>query len=370
MKLESEKLGRLAIITENNAICEFGKDYIVNYLCKKLEENWQVDLLLITGEGEKISNKLRECNPKLFTYAKSEQKNLNIPSIIISEGLKYNSEIAKASSLFYYLHSHPSIYEAYVFIGLSLSTISLLPFTKKRNCMIPLLHPRELSYFFNNQAFVYGLICCDHFFCHSQKEAEAIRKIQPHAEIRTFPIMIDISFVKENIKNPKIIKTENEYALLIAEKYDATISYFYEKLKKNYDSILLLIGQKQSVFDESLHFISFNDFVYNYDNLISKLKVVLVFMNRDFFPIIYNIAQYGIPMFISPLYPWQDLIDGNNLNFLSFNKEINPDSAIDSFGILPFGYYHYSFYTNYLLRFINEWCIDNKLRCEKLEAKK
>jgi len=370
MELANEKLGRVAIITENNTICEFGKDYIVSYIFKKLEETWEVDLLLINEVGEKVSNGLKECNPKLFTYSKSEPKNLNIPSAIITEGLKYNSEIAKASSLFYYLHSHPSLYEAYVFVGLSLSTISLLPFTKKRNCLIPLLYPRELSHYFNNQAFVYALIACDYFFCHSQKEAEAVRKIQPHAEIRTFPIMTDISFVKENIKNPKIVKIENECALLIAEKYDATISYFYKKLQKNFDNVLLLIGQKQSLPDEKLHIISFNDFVHNFDNLISKLKAALVFMNRDFFPIIYNIAQYGVPLFISTLYPWQDFIDGNNLNFLSFNEEINPDTAKDSLGILPQGYHHYSFYTNYLLRYINEWCIDNKLRCEKLEAKK
>ena len=56
---ESKKIGRLALIAENNAHCEFGKDYILYYLYHLLSEVWDIEILLINQENRQLSSFLR-----------------------------------------------------------------------------------------------------------------------------------------------------------------------------------------------------------------------------------------------------------------------------------------------------------------------
>ena len=84
-------------------------------------------------------------------------------------------------------------------------------------------------------------------------------------------------------------------------------------------------------------------------------------MNKDFYPVLYNFAQHYIPLHISRNYAWPELLDGDGLSFLSFDKDIEIHTSGKS-TIMPPGYHHNKYYTNYFLKFMNEWSIDNKLR--------
>lgn len=84
-------------------------------------------------------------------------------------------------------------------------------------------------------------------------------------------------------------------------------------------------------------------------------------MNKDFYPVLYNLSQFNVPLLISQNYAWNELLDGGGITYLSFDQEMA--SAFNGrSSIMPPGYYHYKYYTNYFLKFINEWSIDNKLR--------
>ena len=362
---ESKKIGRLALIAENNAQCEFGKDYILYYLYHLLSEVWDIEILLINQENRPLSSFLRECNAKAFTYSLDSIGSLSIPAAssgLIRSALEFRSDIEKSYSLYKYLNADPDYYDAYVFVGLTHAICSLLPLTRKRNCIVPLLFPRAGPIFGNNAAVRHALLNCDYFFCHSSKESQAVNALQPYAEVRCFPIMLDLEFIEKKIEPAKEMVLSEDYAIVIGECYNSTISHFISKLKqKGLDPIILLGDSISSDREIDVRGINLFEFAKHFSEIMSHAKIILIFMNKDFYPVLYNLSQFNVPLLISQNYAWNELLDGSGIAYLSFDQEIT--SAFNGrSSIMPPGYYHYKYYTNYFLKFINEWSIDNKLR--------
>jgi hypothetical protein len=365
MKNYNNKFGNLAIIIENDAYTDYGKNILASYLYRKLDELWNVELLIISMENKLIPQTLKQCNSCLFNYSYDFIVKFDIDekfSSLIKASKEYKNEIAKGMQLFDYLINNPNKYNAYVFIGLTYSILPLLSLTKKRNCIIPLLKPRIGTSMIANPSVQLALLNCDYYFCHSHKEANLLQSVQPYAEIRTFPIMLDINS-KENASGNNMIADE-DIALIMSEFIDSKIEHYCCKLKEKGYTPYILCEDKSNLNYNLPKAISFNDFIKYFNQFIDKIKIALFFMGEDFFPLLYNLAQYCIPIYISPDYPWYELIDMENIKILSCQENFSNLSEVKTIYFQEF--HHHNYYNSYLLKFITEWSVDNKLRAANI----
>lgn len=357
-----DKFGRIALVSENDGSEYSARVYLHELICRELDRDWDIDLLLLNN-GATISSRLQKLPHTVFEHSSGISHPVASPSRMITSALDFKTQIGSALPL--YRHLARTSYDAVIFVGLSPAMCSLLPLTYKRNCMIPLLAPGDGHDYTNNLALKTALLNCDYFLCHSQKESSILSALQPHAEVRHFPLMIDPDRVARNA-HPREIERQGSFVLGIAESLNPTVMDFTDRLLGQGQRVVLALDKNSDLpHREGLTVIDIAALIDNFQDLVADIKGACCFLGRKFFPIFYNLCQYNVPIFLAPNYPWHQLIDGDGFSFLSL--ESNPDflHAPDSRNIIPCGYQHHSYYVNYWIRFLQEWCINNKLRCER-----
>ena len=358
------KYGKLAIILENDYFSDCGKNWLAIYLYDKLEESWDIDLLIISSQDKPIKQSIYEHNARIFYYSYDSIINFEIDgttSQLIKRASEFRNDIAKALPLYNYLINNIDRYDAYVFVGLTYAIIPLLPLTKKKNCMIPLLKPRFGQIIGTNPAIQLALLNCDYFFCHSEKEAKYIRIYQPYAEIRVFPIMLDLNYSYYQKGKKEDFSLDESSALIITEYIDKKVEHYATKLKRINLTPYIIHNEELKTLDmNAINQINFSTFVRCFYSLIDKIKIALFFMQDDFFFLLYNLAQHSVPIYLSRDYIWNDLIDIDSIGLLSLNNQF--DEPIVRSSLMFEEFHHYQYYNNYLLKFVNDWCVDNKIR--------
>lgn len=357
-----DKFGRIALVSENDGSKYSARVYLHELICRTLERDWDIDLLLLNN-GTTISSRLQKMPHTVFEPSSGISHPWTSPSRMISSALDFREQIGNALPL--YRHLKSTSYDAVIFVGLSPAMCSLLPLTYKRNCMIPLLAPGDWHDYTNNQALKTALLNCDYFLCHSQKESSILSGLQPYAEVRHFPLMIDPHGAARNTHYQKI-EPRNSFVLMIAESIHPTVMDFVDRsLAQGHRVVLALDKDADFLHREGLLVVAMATLIDNFQSWVADIKGACCFLGRAFFPIFYNLCQYNVPVFLAPNHPWHQLIDGDGFSFLSFESEPDFRHAPDSRNIIPFGYQHHSYYVNYWIRFLQEWCVNNKLRCEK-----
>ncbi len=357
-----EKLGRIGIITENDHSNYSARIYLLELLNSSLNSNWDIEFLILNNGGN-LSPRIQNGFCVVFESSTGEQNQFATPSSLIQSGLNVGDEIQRAMPL--YQHLMRQHYDAFIFLGLSPATCSLLPVTHKRNCVVPLLAPCDWHYFINNQALKTALLSCDYFLCHSAREAAIISSLQPHAEIKHFPLMVDLELLAERPVERRIAFDE-EFVLMIAEAQSPTLLEFAARLRRAGHKVVLTVDRSMDdCIGEEIPIVDMISAISQFREWIPKIRGSCLFFGRQFFPIIYNLCQYNIPLYLAPNYPWHDLIDGNSVGFLSFERDPDLDHPCESRSAIPYGYHHYRYFVNYWIRFLQEWCINNKLRCER-----
>lgn len=362
------KYGKLAIILENDYFSDFGKNWLAIYLYDKLREMWDVDLLVISSQDKPIKQSVYEHSARIFYYSYDSIINFEIGSTtsqLIKRASEFRNDIAKALPLYNYLINNIDRYDAYVFIGLTYAIIPLLPLTKKKNCMIPLLKPRFGQIIGTNPAVQLALLNCDYFFCHSEKEAKYIRTYQPYAEIRVFPIMLDLNYSYYQGSRSSDFAVDKNVALIVTEYVDKKVEHYAIEMREiNLRPYIMHSEEIKETNKNIMKEISFETFVKYFYSLIDSIKLALFFMQEDFYFLFYNLAQHCVPIYLSRDYIWNDLIDIDGIGLLSLDGKFDEKPIKSSLRLEEF--HHYQYYNNYLLKFVNEWCVDNKIRSSVL----
>jgi hypothetical protein len=365
--LENSKFGKLAFISENDGTCLSAKDYLIHYLHEQLKEEWHLEVLIL-NQKKPFSSWMRQCNPIVFDspYPVLDRLPFAGSSELIESAFRSRRDFSLASPLHQYLTSRLNEFDGFVFIGLSPAVISLLPLTNGKNCAIPLLEPDLLPLLSRNPALQFALLDCENYLCHSEKEAAVLSSFQPHAEIRAIPIMMDLEFVEEKSRREDPMPSlPDKSILLLAERMNPSVRHFADQLNETGLSVVIALDSITNIRPESPYLIISVDQLYaGFDEVRNKIKSACVFMFKYFFSIFYNLCQLHIPIFVPG--SWRELLDGDGVYVLSFEEKPNVQVAGKSFQCIPYGYHSYHYYSNYMTRFISEWCVDTRLRNSSL----
>lgn len=361
MTTSCDKFGRIALVSENDGSEYSARVYLHELICRTLDRDWDIDLLLLNN-GAAISSRLQDMPHTIFEHPSGVAHPMMSPSSMITSALDFKEQIGSALPL--YRHLKSTSYDAVIFVGLSPAMCSLLPLTHKKNCMIPLLAPGDWHDYENNQALKSALLNCDYFLCHSQKESAFISSFQPYAEVRHFPLMMDPERTAPN--SQRQIEPGSSFILAIAESMNPTVMDFVARFLAHGHRVVLALDKDSRLPErEGLTVIDMATLIDNFQGWVDRIKGAVCFLSRKFFPIFYNLCQYNVPIFLAPNYPWHRLIDGNGYSFLTPGSVPDFYHAPDSRNTIPYGYQHHSYYVNYWIRFLQEWCVNNKLRCER-----
>jgi hypothetical protein len=208
----------------------------------------------------------------------------------------------------------------------------------------------------------YSLLNCDYLIAHSEAEAALLRQWQPHADVRHVPILCDrgwpYALSTPTEERPLRIASEGPLSVLVSETCGQDTVDLLHEMRARFGQVLLVSDTADHGIADAVATV--HQFSMALPEIRPRITAAVVSMREQFLPMLYNLAQYDVPMHLAGHRDWLTLLDGQTPRVKDTAGE--PSWVPLAPRLLPAGYHHADYYANYLVHFVSEWCMNSVLR--------